>query len=131
MMLGGDDRAGGLQPRHPCAAALRDPDLEPNPHPAPAAERAASVSILRSCDGLGTAATREQTVGDLTAQHADGSVRPAPQNATTDLSCDWIQEEAAAVLRVISGASAADVESGVASMPAQATSATRSTLRCL
>jgi hypothetical protein len=89
----------------------------PSPTPTPSA--AASVTIPSSCDDLGTAATREQTVGDLTAQHADGFVRPSPPNATTDLSCNWIQEEAAAVLLIVSSASAADVESGLASLPAQ------------
>jgi hypothetical protein len=95
------------------------PSATPSALPTPTPSTAASVSIPASCDDLGTAGTRQQTVGDLTAQHADGFVRPAPTNATTDLSCNWIQEEAAAVLLIISSASAADVESGLASLPAQ------------
>ncbi|MDF2990485.1 MAG: DnaJ-class molecular chaperone [Microbacterium sp.] len=77
------------------------------------------ASIPASCDDLGTAATRQQTVGDLTAQHADGFVRPAPANATTDLSCNWIQEEAAAVLLLISTAPDADVTAGVTDLGGQ------------
>ncbi|MCI9859357.1 hypothetical protein [Microbacterium proteolyticum] len=98
-------------------APTPSPSMTPSATPTPST--AASVSIPASCDDLGTAATRQQTVGDLTAQHADGFVRPAPTNATTDLSCNWIQEEAAAVLLIISSATAADVESGLASLPAQ------------
>lgn len=101
------------------AAPAPTPSPSVTPSATPTPSTAASVSIPASCDDLGTAATRQQTVGDLTAQHADGFVRPAPTNATTDLSCNWIQEEAAAVLLIISSASAADVESGLASLPAQ------------
>ncbi|WP_314453316.1 hypothetical protein [uncultured Microbacterium sp.] len=101
------------------AAPAPSPSPSATPSATPTPSAAASVSIPASCDDLGTAATRQQTVGDLTAQHADGFVRPAPTNATTDLSCNWIQEEAAAVLLIISSASAADVESGLASLPAQ------------
>jgi len=77
------------------------------------------TSIPASCDDLGTAATRQETVGALTAQHADGFVRPAPANATTALSCNWIQEEAAAVLLLVSTAADADVTAGVAGLAAQ------------
>ncbi|MCJ1706118.1 hypothetical protein [Microbacterium sp. VKM Ac-2923] len=101
------------------AAPSPSPTPSATPSPTPTSTAAASVSIPTSCDDLGSAATREQTVGGLTAQHADGFVRPSPANATTDLSCNWIQEEAAAVLLIISSASAADVESGLAALPAQ------------
>ncbi|KTR94297.1 hypothetical protein NS220_09455 [Microbacterium testaceum] len=95
----------------PSAAATPSESAAPTP--------AAPASLPASCDDLGTAATREQTVGGLTAQHADGFVRPAPANATTALSCNWIQEEAAAVLLIVSTASDADVTAGVAGLAAQ------------
>lgn len=82
----------------------------------PTADQAA---IPASCDDLGTAATRQQTVGGLTAQHADGFVRPAPANATTELSCNWIQEESAAVLLIVSTAAAAEVAAGVDGLAGQ------------
>jgi len=77
------------------------------------------ASLPASCDDLGTTATREQTVGALVAQHNDGFVRPAPTGATTALSCNWIQEESAAVLLIISTAADADVTAGVADLGAQ------------
>ncbi|MEV7756542.1 hypothetical protein AB0O16_02315 [Microbacterium sp. NPDC089180] len=83
------------------------------PTPTPTAAPTAPTGIPKSCDDLGAAATRQQTVGGLTAQHADGFVRPAPANATTELSCNWIQEESAGVLLLISTASAAEVSTGV------------------
>lgn len=87
--------------------------------PATAAPTADPAVIPASCDDLGTAATRQQTVGGLTAQHADGFVRPAPANATTELSCNWIQEESAAVLLIVSTAAAAEVAAGVDGLAAQ------------
>lgn len=94
----------------------------PTPTPTPtASETSASVAarIPASCDDLGTASSRAETVGNLTAQHADGFVRPAPPNATTSLSCNWIQEEAAAVLLIVSTASAADVSEGLAGLASE------------
>ncbi|MFF7682749.1 hypothetical protein ACFZA2_08275 [Microbacterium sp. NPDC007973] len=91
----------------------------PTPTAAPTAPTVDPAAIPGSCDDLGTAATRQQTVGGLTAQHADGFVRPAPANATTELSCNWIQEESAGVLLLISTASAAEVSTGVDGLAAQ------------
>lgn len=88
----------------------------PTPTPTPSASEtsaSAAANIPASCDDLGTASSRDETVGGLTAQHADGFVRPAPPNATTVLSCNWIQEEAAAVLLLVSTASDADVSQGL------------------
>lgn len=88
----------------------------PSPTPTPTASEtpaSAAANIPASCDDLGTASSRAETVGNLTAQHADGFVRPSPPNATTKLSCNWIQEEAAAVLIIISTASDADVSAGL------------------
>jgi len=97
------------------------PSASPTPSASsePSTPTTPSASIPASCDDLGTAATRQETVGGLTAQHADGFVRPAPANATTALSCNWIQEEAAAVLLIVSTASDADVTAGVAGLAAQ------------
>ncbi|MDI9892682.1 MULTISPECIES: hypothetical protein [unclassified Microbacterium] len=88
----------------------------PSPTPTPTASEtppSAAANIPASCDDLGTASSRAETVGNLTAQHADGFVRPSPPNATTKLSCNWIQEEAAAVLIIVSTASDADVSTGL------------------
>lgn len=46
-------------------------------------------------------------------------MRPAPANATTELSCNWIQEESAGVLLLIGTASAAEVSTGVDGLAAQ------------
>ncbi|WP_285138404.1 hypothetical protein [Microbacterium sp. lyk4-40-TSB-66] len=101
------------------ASPASSPSASATPSATPTSSAAASGSIPTSCDDLGSAATRQQTVGDLTSQYAADFERPAPANATTDLSCNWIQEEVAAVLIIISSASAADVESGLASLPGQ------------
>ncbi|WP_292695953.1 MULTISPECIES: hypothetical protein [unclassified Microbacterium] len=86
----------------------------PTPTPTPSETPAsAAANIPASCDDLGTASSRAETVGGLTAQHADGFVRPSPPNATTKLSCNWIQEEAAAVLIIVSTATDADVSTGL------------------
>lgn len=93
--------------------------VTPSETPTPSEpETAASVAsrIPASCDDLGTSMSRDETVGALTAQHADGFVRPAPADATTVLSCNWIQEEAAAVLLIVSTASDADVAQGLESL---------------
>lgn len=103
----------------PVASATATPTVTvatPSPTPTPtASETPASVAanIPASCDDLGTASSRDETVGNLTAQHAEGFLRPSPPNATTKLSCNWIQEEAAAVLIIISTASDADVSTGL------------------
>lgn len=92
----------------------------PTPTPTPTATSASvAANIPASCDDLGTASSRAETVGGLTAQHADGFVRPSPPNATTKLSCNWIQEEAAAVLIIVSTASDADVSSGLAQLTSE------------
>ncbi|SIR90414.1 hypothetical protein [Microbacterium sp. RURRCA19A] len=86
----------------------------PTPTPTPSETPAsAAANIPASCDELGTASSRAETVGGLTAQHADGFVRPSPPNATTKLSCNWIQEEAAAVLIIVSTATDVDVSTGL------------------
>ncbi|WP_128218466.1 hypothetical protein [Microbacterium enclense] len=88
------------------------PSSTPTPSESDAGASVAA-NIPASCDDLGIASSRDETVGDLTAQHADGFVRPAPPNAATKLSCNWIQEEAAAVLLIISTASDAEVTTGL------------------
>jgi hypothetical protein len=114
---GGSDPAPSTSVSSAAPSPSPTPSATPSPTPTPTA--AASVSIPSSCDDLGSAATREQTVGGLTSQYAEGFERPSPPNATTDLSCNWIQEESAAVLLIISSARAGDVESGLASLPSQ------------
>ncbi|MFG6281070.1 hypothetical protein [Microbacterium sp. 5K110] len=109
----------------PVASATSTPSVTvvvPSPTPTPSvSETAASVAskIPASCDDLGTATSRAETVGALTAQHADGFVRPAPADATTVLSCNWIQEEAAAVLLIVSTASDAAVTQGIAGLASE------------
>ena len=90
----GDPRRVGIRDTH---GHRRDPDADPDPHPVrdPGERRSQHPGVL------------------LTAQHADGFVRPSPPNATTKLSCNWIQEEAAAVLIIVSTATDADVSTGL------------------
>lgn len=94
------------------------PSETPRPS-ATATSASAAANIPASCGDLGTATSRDETVGALSAQHADGFVRPAPTNATTVLSCNWIQEEAAAVLLIVSTASDADVAQGLESLASE------------
>lgn len=96
------------------------PSATPAPTSSPSStSTSVAANVPASCDDLGTASSRAETVGDLTAQHADGFVRPAPPNATTVLSCNWIQEEAAAVLLIVSTASDADVTDGLAQVTSE------------
>ncbi|MCC4248121.1 MULTISPECIES: hypothetical protein [Microbacterium] len=91
---------------------VETPSASPSPTPSVTAASVAA-NIPASCDELGTASSRAETVGDLTAQHADGFIRPAPADARTALSCNWIQEEAAAVLLIISTATDVHVTEGL------------------
>ena len=90
--------------------ATPTPAAEPSPS---TTSTSVTANIPASCDDLGTASSRAETVGGLRAQHADGFVRPAPPNATAVLSCNWIQEEAAAVLLIVSTATDAEVAQGL------------------
>lgn len=115
------------EPATPVATETATPTVTvatPTPAATPtptASETSTSVAarVPASCDELGTASSRAETVGGLTAQHADGFVRPSPPNATTKLSCNWIQEEAAAVLLIVSTASPADVNDGLGQLASE------------
>lgn len=107
----------------PVATAASTPSITvatPNATPTPSASaESLAANVPGSCDELGTASSRAETVGGLTAQHADGFVRPAPANATTVLSCNWIQEEAAAVLLIVSTATDTDVSEGLSALASE------------
>jgi len=112
----------------PTSAAPETPSVSVStaaPTPSDSAATSAPVdpstpaSIPTSCDDLGTATTRQQTVGDLQPQHSSGFVRTAPANATTALACDWIKDESAGVLLIISTAAPADVTTGLAGLAGQ------------
>lgn len=78
----------------------------------------APVALPTDCAMLGTDASWQETVGDMTLQSdGRGFVRDAPANATLALGCDWIIEEVAGVLLLISTASDADVDAGIARLP--------------
>lgn len=91
----------------------------PTPTPTPT-ETTAPVTLPTDCDELGTEATRQETVGDMTLQsNGEGFVRPAPDGATLVLGCDWIVGEASGVLLLISTADADAVSAAVDGLPAE------------
>ncbi|PVW06247.1 hypothetical protein DEA06_01510 [Microbacterium sp. Gd 4-13] len=92
-------------------ATSASPTPTPTPTPPPTPTPTTSTETLPTdCAQLGSAATRAETVGDMTLQ-SDGAgfIRPAPEGATLALGCDWIVGEGAGVLLLISTAPAANV----------------------
>ncbi len=133
-----DRRCGpsdGVRPRAPLAGVDRDRRLAVGDRPGASPTGSASTPPRprrpRDRPDRRPAAIRDpatisarrrhgsRRLGGLTAQHADGFVRPAPANATTELSCNWIQEGVGRRLLLISTASAADVSTGVDGLDAQ------------
>lgn len=95
----------------PTAAADPTPVASPDVPTAP-------VSLPTSCDALGTSTTRQQTIGGFTEQPGSGFERVAPQGATLELGCNWIQDEVAGVVLLISTASDAAVTTAVSGLAA-------------
>ncbi|WP_019179173.1 hypothetical protein [Microbacterium yannicii] len=96
-------------------ASTASPSASPTPTEAPA-----QANIPTDCAELGSADTRQQTVGDMTLQsNGEGFVRPAPEGATLALGCDWIVGDATGLLLLISTAQPDAVTAAVGELPAE------------
>ncbi|MFB9647230.1 hypothetical protein [Microbacterium terregens] len=101
----------------PIPTQTTPPEPEPTEPPAPTV---APANIPSDCNTLGTDMSRQDTVGDMTLQSdGTGFVREAPQNAQFVFGCDWIIDEVAGVLLLISTADAGDVTAAVDALPGQ------------
>lgn len=102
------------------ATATTSPSASAESSPTPSeAEPSASVDLPTECGELGTQATRDETVGDMTLQSdGEGFVRPAPEGATLVLGCDWIVGDATGLLLLISTATPDAATAAVAGLPA-------------
>lgn len=100
----------------PTPTATETPTPEPTEPPAPTV---APANLPTDCTTLGTESVRQDAVGDLTLQSdGTGFVRPAPNNAQLALGCDWILDEVAGVLLLISTADPAEVSAAADALPA-------------
>lgn len=76
------------------------------------------VALPTDCNSLGTAAVRQEAIGDLTLQSDGvGFVRPAPADATLALGCDWIVGDSTGMLLLISTAEPDAVAAAVTTLP--------------
>jgi len=117
--LAGCAGGAGTPSASPSASASASMTPAPSPTPTPT-ETVAPATLPTDCNALGTDATRQETVGDMTLQgDGTGFVRPAPADAQLALGCDWIIEEAAGVLLLISTADPAAVTAAADALPAQ------------
>ncbi|MCR2763649.1 hypothetical protein NQ152_09020 [Microbacterium sp. zg.B48] len=105
----------------PTSAPTPTQTAEPEPTPTePAAPTVAPANLPTDCTTLGTDMSRQDTVGDMTLQSdGTGFEREAPQNAQLALGCDWILDEVAGVLLLISTADAAAVSAAADALPAE------------
>ncbi|QEV99547.1 hypothetical protein F6J84_05150 [Microbacterium caowuchunii] len=72
----------------------------------------AEASLPTDCGAVGAAATRAATVDEMTLQgDGEGFQRPAPDGAEPVLGCDWILDEVAGYLLLISEVDAASARS--------------------
>jgi hypothetical protein len=95
------------------------PTKTPTPTPTPTPTQAAPP-IPTDCSALGTEASRQAATGDLTLQgDGTGFVRPVPDGAILALGCDWVLDEVAGVLVLISTASPDAVTAAVGGLPGQ------------
>jgi hypothetical protein len=93
------------------------PTPEPTPTPTPT-ETVAPANLPTDCTSLATPDVWNEAVGDLTLQgDGVGFTRPAPENATLVLGCDWIVGDSTGMLLLISTAAPADVAAAVATLP--------------
>ncbi|MDZ8172286.1 hypothetical protein [Microbacterium xanthum] len=88
--------------------------------PADTAEPIATRTLPAGCDEVGSDASRDAVLADLTLQ-GDGAdfIREAPDSAAYVFGCDWILEEVAGVLLLISDVDAADAAAHVSDLAAQ------------
>jgi len=104
----------------PSASASTPKPEQSVAEPTPTGDAIPPANLPTDCLALGTAETREETVGDMTLQsNGEGFVRPAPEGATLALGCDWIVGDATGVLLLISTASADAVSQALATLPAE------------
>jgi hypothetical protein len=97
------------------ASASSAPTAATSPTPT---ETVTPATLPTDCTQLGTAESREEAVGDMTLQSDGvGFVRPAPQNATLALGCDWIVGDATGMLLLISTATPGEVSDAVTTLP--------------
>jgi hypothetical protein len=95
------------------------PTSTPTPTPTPTeTETVAPANLPTDCSTLATPDVRNEAIGDLTLQgDGVGFVRPAPENATLVLGCDWIVGDSTGMLLLISTAPPADVATAVTTLP--------------
>ncbi len=112
---------GGTESPSASASATTAPSASA---PASAAPTAApepttdSAVLPTDCNSLGTAAVRQEAIGDLTLQSDGvGFVRPSPADATLALGCDWIVGDSTGMLLLISTATPAAVATAVTTLP--------------
>ncbi len=114
-----------------CAGGAAAPSATPTPSatataaptsttPSASPTSAVPASIPQSCDAVGTAASRADTVATMRMQ-SDGKsfIRPVPNDATLALGCDWISGDTTGILLLISTASPDNVAAAVAGLPAK------------
>ncbi len=116
LLLAGCSGNGGSPSPSPSASRTT---VSPSPTPT-ATDAAPSANLPTDCDDVGTAAAREEAVGDMTLQgDGAGFVRPSPEGATLALGCDWIVGDATGMLLLISTATPEAVTAAVSDLPAQ------------
>ena len=104
----------------PSASASAPQPEQSAAEPTPTDDEVVTATFPTDCLALGTAETREETVGDMTLQgDGEGFVRPAPDGATLELGCDWIVGDATGVLLLISSASPDAVTQALTTLPAE------------
>lgn len=117
---GGGSGAATPTPTPTPTATTVAPSPTPTSAPSSAAPTAAAANIPASCDAVGSAMSRSETVDGMTVQdHGEGFVRPSPQGATLALGCDWIVGDSTGILLLISTASPAQVTAAVSGLPGQ------------
>jgi hypothetical protein len=110
---GGD--AGPTASPTTSASVSSSPSQSPSPTPT---ETIAPAVLPTDCNDLGTPESRQEAVGDMTLQSDGvGFVRPAPENATLALGCDWIVGDATGMLLLISTATPDEVATAVTTLP--------------
>jgi hypothetical protein len=101
-------------------AQSTEPSASPadSPSESPSSSPTSTASIPTECTDLGSEASRQEMVGDMTLQSdGQGFVRPAPEGSTLVLGCDWIVGDATGLLVLISTAAPDAVTAAVATLP--------------
>jgi hypothetical protein len=103
----------------PTTTAAPSPTPTPTPEPDPTpTETVAPANVPTDCTTLATPDVWNEAVGDLTLQSdGEGFTRPAPENATLALGCDWIVGDTTGILLLISTAAPDDVAAAVTTLP--------------